>query len=205
MDENKIKTFFAKLEQALKAEFQVPNYGFLEVLNNYEMKKEYNLLVKLTLSCGIRISLFFDVNFPTKSGPKIYLCEYLESSIVNKITLEVSYESFYLWSGHNCKAIDLVSRLDSYFKANPPTINKELSEASLMLVDLTNSASNKLMNMSYNQAMICLKNNNIGISANSTHVANSFKETSEFRECNYKLLQMANKGTTLISLIIRRS
>ena len=150
---DKIRNFFIKLEQALRAEFMPQNYGNIEILNNYAIRNQTNLYMNLTLKCGIRISVIFDMDFPTKSGPKIFLTEYLESDIVNQLTLEVSYNKFYLWLVIKSKVTDLIVELDKYFQMNPPKFNKSWSEVNLIYRDLQNATTYKLMNTDFS-AMI---------------------------------------------------
>ena len=205
MDENKIRTFFVKLEQALRGEFMPQNYGNLEILNNYVIKKHYNLCMNLTLKCGIRVSVVCDMNFPTKSGPKIYLTEYLESPIVNKLTLELSYESFYLWSGINCKVTDLLIKLDLYFQMNPPKLNKSLSEVNLIYRDLQNATTYKLMNTDFSAMVPYLRPEDLAKSSDPNELALLLKNSTEYRECNLKLSKLAQKGIDIAGDVIRRS
>ena len=203
MDENRIRTFFGKLVQALKQEFMPQNYGNLEVLNNYEIKKEYNVSVNLTLKCGIRISIICDMNFPSKDGPKLFVLEYMESPIINKMSLEISYNTFYLWSGTNCKVSDLVNKLDYYFQTSPPKKNNQFNEINLMYRDLQSSTTNKLMNANYALIEPYLKKEDLAKSTNPSELPNILRNTIEYKDCYAKLSQFAKKGIDLAGDIKR--
>lgn len=205
MDDARFRSFFGKLAQALKTEFTPQNYGNLEVINNFEVKHDYNVTVAITLRCQIRINIVCDFNFPSKEGPKIYVTDLYESAIINKLTSEVSYSSFYLWSGVNCKVSDLIAKLDLYFQTNPPKKNMQLAEISLMYREVQSATNAKLMNLDYNRLEMMLSPELKTKACIPGELVSVLKNSFEFKDCHNKLSIFIKKGIDLAGFLKRRS
>lgn len=203
MDDAKFKAFFTKLAQALKSEFSPQNYGNLEVTNNFEVRNDYNVTVSITLRCHIRINITCDFTFPSKGGPKLYVTELYDSPIINKLTSEINYSSFYLWSGNNCKVSDLVAKVDLYFQNNPPKRNMALAEISLMYKDVQTAAQQKLANLDYNRLEGFLNADDKIKAANPAELPSVLKGSLEYKECQNKLAVFGRKGLDLTGTINR--
>ena len=126
--ESKYRNFFAILENSLKEEFKASPFPRTRVVNNYTLKHEYNVTVELILGGSVHVEVICDTTFPNTDRPKVFCTESYASDIIDKRTREVKYTSFYTWTGRNSKVIELVTRIDAAFKANPPQKNLLMEE-----------------------------------------------------------------------------
>lgn len=125
--ENKYRSFFAILENSLKAEFKNSPFPNTRVVNNYARKSEYNVTVELTLA-GVPVEVICDTTFPNTDRPKVFCTESFAGELIDKRTREVKYTGFYTWTGRNSKIIDLVTQINNAFKSNPPRKNLLMEE-----------------------------------------------------------------------------
>lgn len=197
MDDTRFRNFFGKLTAALRNEFINLNYGNLEVLNNFEIKSDYNVTVGLTMKNQIRVNVVCDFNFPSKAGPKLYLTELYDSPIVNKLTSEVDYTSFYIWSGSNCKVSELIQKLEQFFKDHPPQKNLQLAEVNQMFRDVQATVNNKLLSLDYSRIQNRISPEEEVSAMSSTKLPEVIKGTAEFRECKMKMSALARKASDL--------
>ena len=194
MEEARVRDFFSKVQVALKNELLPLNFGNLEVVNNYEVRRDYNITISLTLRCQIRVQLMTELTFP-KTGPKVFVTDIYDSPIVNKITLEVMYQSFYLWTGNTSKVSELVAKLDQYFQTYPPQRNVLLAESSLLFREVQNTVNNKLLNLDYSRFESGLsyeERSKVG-----AELPELLRKSLEFKECSARLSAFSGKGIEL--------
>lgn len=203
MDDARFRTFFSKLSVALRNEFINKGYGNLEILNNFEIKNDYNVTVALTLKCMVRINIVCDFHFPSKAPPKIYLAELYDSPIVNKLTLEVDFGSFFIWTGANCMVSNLTEKLDEYFQRNPPKKNYELAEINLLFRDVQSSVNTKIIVMDFNQISSRLSDEDRQNVMDPVKLGEALKGTIEYKACKMKMATLLRKSDSIARKLIR--
>lgn len=204
MEDARFRTFFGKLAAALRQELSGLSFGNLEVLNNFEIKNDYNVTVGVTLKNQMRVNVVCDFNFPSKAGPKIYATELYDSPVINKLTSEISYASFYLWTGGNNRVSDLLAKLEQYFRDNPPKKNFQLAEVNLMFRDVQNTVNNKLINLNYTKIKDRLGPEDEANLMRVNKLQDVIKGTSEYWECKAKIIALADKSAEISGEITSR-
>lgn len=197
MEDARFRTFFGKLAAALRQELVSLNYSNLEVLNNFEIKNDYNVTVGVTLKNGMRVNVVCDFNFPSKAGPKLYVTELYDSPIINKLTSEINYSSFYLWTGGNNRVSELLAKVELFFRDNPPRKNFQLAEINLMFRDVQNTVNNKLINLSYASIKDRLGPEDEANLMNLNKLPDVIRGSAEYRECRSKLGALAKKASDI--------
>lgn len=204
MDDSRFRTFFSKLSVALRNEFINKGYANLEILNNFEIKNDYNVTVALTLKCMVRINIVCDFHFPSKAPPKIYLTELYDSPVVNKLTLEVDFSSFFIWTGANCMVSTLTEKLDEYFQRNPPKKNYQLAEVNLLFRDVQNTVNSKIVAMDFNQISGRLSDEDRLNVMDPVKLGEALKGSSEYQTCKMKMSTLVRKSESIAGKLTRR-
>ncbi len=203
--EGKYKSFFGLLENSFKEEFKRAPFPVLRVLNNYELKNEYNVSVEVTLNDSVKLCVICDTTFPNTDKPKVFCSESYNSPIIDKKTREINYSSFYQWTGKSSKVIDLVIAISEYFKKNKPVKNVLMEENMRKINDIKELTHKRLSNVNPTVLENQIPQSQREELWDSTTCYEVIQQAPEIRDLKVQVSGVIDKGLFNAGLINRRN
>lgn len=112
------------LGSSLISEFIGSSFTKTFFINNFQTSKKETVSILIELNLEIEIEIICGLNFPEEC-PFVFALEPIKSDIVNILTNEINYNSFYNWS-KNSTLLQLSKVIQEYFMSVPFEINQNI-------------------------------------------------------------------------------
>lgn len=136
----------------LEREFKGTNYQVV-FINNAENPGSKNFDLSIDVETCINVGdhqmalkLQVPKEFPNQA-PVLFSKSGVAHSIINKLSQEIDYKSYYPWEKKTSKAVDLIKATEKYFRSNSPFDNLEGKKFDSILNNIEDRAVTKLKDL----------------------------------------------------------